>query len=173
MAFRMKSKLLRGPGEVLCGPPVHLPGLLCPLSFSFTCSALLLWALLHTVCFGWKISLHLVLSNSCFGSLLFVAASSGRHWDWVTSPSRALPAQPCPSPVTFSCNDLVISFPLATETVLVPFSAVSLAPRHIPDTWVVSRYSLTKWITYLLKCSKKMRLVEVPMMVVRPPIVAA
>lgn len=28
-------------------------------------------------------------------------------------------------------------------------------------------------ITYLLKCSKNMRLVEVPMMVVSPPMVAA
>lgn len=62
-------------------------------------------------------------------------------------PQRLSPQNSALLPGAFSCSDLVITFPLAAETVLVPFSAVSLAPCHIPDTGVVRD---TRWLSELL-----------------------
>lgn len=134
MAFRMKSKVPRGPQEALHDLHVHLPGLPLPSTI-----------LLYVLCSLASESSHSLLSWS--GKPPFIQCRPpcfpcGFHSSvlgevcpprGLGGPPWALPAEPRPTPVTLNCRAPSSLFPLGTETVLVPFSALSLAPYSAPD----------------------------------------
>lgn len=135
MAFRMKSKVPHGPQEALHDLHVHLPGLPLP-------STILLYVLCSLAsesptrcCLGLE-----NLPSSSAGPLCFRCGFHSSVLGEVCPPRGlggppwALPAEPRPSPVTLNCRAPSSLFPLGTETLLVPFSALSLAPHSAPDT---------------------------------------
>lgn len=152
MAFQMKSKVLRGPQEVLCDLHVHLPGLPLPLPVSqnITCSALLPLSPPTLCCLGPEHSLHPVWPTVLPVLLPWLRPWGGVCSPWTGWPPWSLPAEPHSSPVTPNCHAPLSLFPLSTETALVPFPALSSAPGAAPDTQCAVSTSLVGQASYLL-----------------------